>query len=299
VGANSPAVSCVGLGRMGAGIAHNIQSKGFRLTVYNRTAEKMTPFVDAGAAAAKTLREAAANADVVITMLMDDRSVLEALQGADGILAGLRPGAIHISATTISPKASRRCAELHGAHGSHFLAAPVAGRPDMAAEGKLLTFVSGKPEIIETARPVMEAYTQQIYVFGEDPANAATMKLVGNFFVAGMLELVGEAFVFAEQGGVLAQYAGMMKAWMPWMREYIERVEKRDYGNAGFTLEAGLKDLGLILDAAGDVHAPLAVGEIVRDKLLAARARGMGEQDWCCIAEITRLEAGQKAQGAR
>jgi 3-hydroxyisobutyrate dehydrogenase-like beta-hydroxyacid dehydrogenase len=294
MGLQKLALSCVGLGRMGAGIAHNIQSKFDRLTVYNRTPEKMAPFIAAGAKGAKTPREAAAASDVVVTSLMDDRSVLDTLQGEDGILAGMRPGAIHIGTTTISPGASVRCAELHAAQGSHYVAAPVAGRPDAAAAGKLFTFVAGKPEVLERAWPVLGAYTQQIIIVGEDPGSAASIKLVGNFFVAGMVELVGEAFAFAEQRGVLAPYSKMMKQFLPAMREYMERIETRNYGNPGFTLDAGMKDVGLILDAAAESHVRLPVGEIVRDKLVAAKARGMSDQDWCCLTEIARLEAGQK-----
>jgi 3-hydroxyisobutyrate dehydrogenase-like beta-hydroxyacid dehydrogenase len=292
---SSMAVTCIGLGRMGAGIARNIRSKGSRLTVYNRTPEKTAPFIAAGASAAKTPREAAASADVVVTSLMDDRSVLDTMLGGDGILAGMRPGAIHIGTTTISPSASRRCAELHAAKGSHYVAAPVAGRPDAAAAGKLFTFVAGKPDIIERARPVIEAYTQQIIVMGEDPGSAASIKLVGNFFVAGIVELVGEAFIFAQQRGVLAPYSNMMKHFLPAMREYMERIETRNYGDAGFTVDAGLKDVGLILDAATEAGVRLRVGDIVRERLLGVQARGMNGQDWCCFTEMTRIESGQKA----
>lgn len=125
---NSLSVACIGLGRMGSGIAHNIQKAGFRFTVYNRTPEKAKPFVDAGAALARTPREAAAAADIVVTNLMDDASVIATMMGEDGILAGMRPGAIHIGTTTISPSVSTRLAQLHAAQGSHYVAGPVAGR---------------------------------------------------------------------------------------------------------------------------------------------------------------------------
>src|ERR1700693_3519793 len=138
-------VACIGLGRMGSGIARNIQNAGFRLTVFNRTTEKMKPLVEAGATAASTPREAAASADIVVTNLMDDASVLGAVSGDNGILAGMRPGTIHIGTTTISPSLSTRLGELHAAHGSHYVAGPVAGRPDAAAAGQLLTFVAGQP----------------------------------------------------------------------------------------------------------------------------------------------------------
>jgi 3-hydroxyisobutyrate dehydrogenase-like beta-hydroxyacid dehydrogenase len=133
-------VACIGLGRMGSGIAGNIQKRGFPLTVYNRSAEKTAPFVSAGAVAVGTPREAAAAAEIVVTNLMDDASVLDTVTGADGVLAGMRPGSIHIGTTTISPNLSARLAAMHAAHGSHYIAGPVAGRPDAAAAGKLITF---------------------------------------------------------------------------------------------------------------------------------------------------------------
>ena len=98
----------IGLGRMGSGIARNIQKSGFPLAVYNRTTEKMTPFVEAGAIAASTPREAAAAADIVVTNLMDDASILSAISGDKGILTGMRRGAIHIGTTTVSPSLSTR-----------------------------------------------------------------------------------------------------------------------------------------------------------------------------------------------
>ena len=117
-------IAHIGLGRMGSGIAKNIQATGCHFTVYNRSTEKMQPFVAAGAKAARTPREAASDADIVVTSLMDDKSVFDVMLGDDGLLAGMRGGAIHIGTSTISPAASTRCFELHAAQGSHYLSAP-------------------------------------------------------------------------------------------------------------------------------------------------------------------------------
>ena len=285
-------IACIGLGRMGAGIAHNLQTSGSRLVVHNRTSAKMEPFVAAGATPASTAREAAALADFVVTSLMDDQSVLATLSGEDGILAGLRRGAVHIGTSTISPGCSTRCAGLHRQHGSHYLAAPVFGRPEAAAAGKLLTFVSGEREIIERARPVLETYTQSIVALGEDAASAASLKLVGNFFGASLLEVLGEAFALAEKRGVLLPFTNMLKGFLPPMAEYIDRIANRNYDKPGFTLDAGLKDIRLILEAAGEVHVPLPFASVVRDKCLAAQAHGLSQQDWCSFTEIARLSAG-------
>jgi 3-hydroxyisobutyrate dehydrogenase-like beta-hydroxyacid dehydrogenase len=288
-------VACIGLGRMGSGIARNIHKAGFRLTVFNRTAEKMKPLVEAGAGATSTPREAAAAADIVVTNLMDDASVLGAMTGDNGILAGIRPDAIHIGTTTVSPSLSTRLAELHAAQGSHYVAGPVAGRPDAAAAGKLFTFVAGRPEWLERCRPVMDAYANRIIPLGEDPAIAMSMKLVGNFMVASLIELIGEAYVFAESRGVDPSIlTGMFKQYMPAASEYVDRISARDFDRAGFTLDGGTKDVTLILQAAAEVHAPLSYASVVRDKCLAAQARGLGGMDWSVMTETSRFDAGQK-----
>jgi 3-hydroxyisobutyrate dehydrogenase-like beta-hydroxyacid dehydrogenase len=288
-------VACIGLGRMGSGIARNIQKAGFRLTVFNRTTEKMKPLLEAGATAARTPREAVAAADIVVTNLMDDASVLGAVTGDNGILAGIHRDAIHIGTTTVSPSLSTRLAELHAAQGSHYVAGPVAGRPDAAAAGKLFTFVAGKLECLERCRPVMDAYANRIIPMGEDPAIAMSMKLVGNFMVASLIELIGEAYVFAESRGVDPSIlTGMFKQYMPAASEYVDRICTRDFGRAGFTLDGGTKDVTLILQAAAEVHAPLSYASVVRDKCLAAQARGLGDQDWSVMTETSRFDAGQK-----
>ena len=288
-------VACVGLGRMGSGIARNILNAGFPLTVYNRTAEKMKPLVEAGAKSARTPREAAAGADVVVTNLMDDASVLGAVSGVDGILAGLPRGGIHIGTTTMSPSLSTRLAALHEERGSHYVAGPVAGRPDAAAAGKLFTFVAGKSEWIERCRGVIDAYANRIIPMGEDPAIAMSMKLVGNFMVASLIELIGEAYVFAECRGVDPSFlTAMFKQFIPAASEYVDRIGARDFERAGFTLDGGLKDVTLILQAAAEVHAPLSYASVVRDKCIAAQARGLGGMDWSVMTETSRNDAGRK-----
>src|SRR5580704_4781140 len=173
-------VAFLGLGRIGSGMASSIQRAGYPLVVYNRTQQKMQSLVASGATAARSPREAAAAADIVITCLMDDSSVLENVTGEDGILAGMRPSAIHIGTSTITPKGSTQLAELHEAHGSHYVGAPVAGHPQHAAAGKLISFVAGKPETIERCRAVIDSYTSKMILVGDAPALAASFKLVVN-----------------------------------------------------------------------------------------------------------------------
>jgi 3-hydroxyisobutyrate dehydrogenase-like beta-hydroxyacid dehydrogenase len=122
-----------------------------------------------------------------------------------------------------------------------------------------------------------------------------SMKLVGNFMVASLIELIGEAYVFAECRGVDSSFlTNMFKQFVPAAGEYVDRICTRDFGRAGFTLDGGTKDITLILQAAAEVHAPLSYASVVRDKCLAAQARGMGEMDWSVMTETSRFDAGQK-----
>lgn len=292
-------VACLGLGRIGAGIAQSVQRAGHRLTVYNRTPEKTRSFVASGAKAARSPREAAAEADIVLTCLMDDESVRENLVGANGILAGMRPGAIHVGTSTVTPKATAEFAALHAAHGSHYLAATFAGHPDQAAAGKLISFVAGKPEIVERGRPVLDAYTGRLLVIGENPAQAASFKLAVNFMAACLLEAFGEVFVFAEgQGLNLEVISSTLKEFLqhPAFGRYLDKIRVGNFEEVlGSTLDGvGSKDVRLILQTAADAGVPLPFGSVVRDKIIAAQARGWGDCDWCVLTEIARLEAGRE-----
>ena len=289
-------VACLGLGRIGAGIAQSVQRAGHRLIVYNRTAEKTRSFAAAGTKVARSPREAAAEADIVLTCLMDDDSVRENMVGPDGILAGMRPGAIHIGTSTVTPKATTEFAQLHAAQGSHYLAATFAGHPEQAAAGKLISFVAGPPEILERSRPVLDAYTGRLIVIGENPALAASFKLTVNFTAACLLELFGEALIFAEgQGLNLEMVAGTLKEFFqhPAFPKYLEKIRVGNFEEVlGSTLDGvGSKDVRLILQTAAEAGVPLPFGSVVRDKIIAAQARGWGNCDWSVLAEIARVDA--------
>ena len=288
-------VACIGLGRMGAGIASNIQRAGFSLRVYNRTAAKMQPFADRGAKATGSPREAASGADVVVTNLMDDASVLDAVTGDDGILAGLVPGRTHIDTTTISPRCARHLAEVHAEHGSRFVAGPVVGRPDVAAKGELRSFLGGEAEVVEECRPVVNAYTSLAIHLGEDPGLASNMKLSVNYMLSVTVELMGQVFAFGEKSGISPDMLNLVMGaffGQPALQEYARLIRSRDFSDPGFALSGAMKDMELMMQASADVRAPLPFGSIVRDKLLTAAARGMEDLDWAAISEISRAQAG-------
>jgi 3-hydroxyisobutyrate dehydrogenase-like beta-hydroxyacid dehydrogenase len=288
-------VAFIGLGRMGAGMARNLLRAGFPLSVYNRTAAKMQPLIDAGATGAQSPRAAVAGADVVVTTLMDDQSALEVVTGADGILPGLKRGAIHIGTSTVSPGCATRLAELHAAHGSTYIAGPVVGRPDVAEAGQLQTFVAGDAQAITRCERIFGAYAVATFNLGTEPRLANSMKLAVNYVLMSLVELMGQVYAFGERSGIDLQLINLMLASIvapPALKEYASRVRKRDFEPAGFELIAGLKDVQLILQASTETRVALPYASTVRDKLLAAVSHGMEHKDWSAIYEITRMNAG-------
>lgn len=285
-------VAAIGLGRMDSGIARNIQKSGCRLTVYNRTAEKAQPLVAAGAKLARTPCEAAAGAEFVITNLDGRRGRARRCHWSPtGSSLASVPVRRIIGTTTISPGLSTQLAGMHGAQGSHYVASSVAGRPDAA--GRLFSFLGGQPEAIERSRPIIEAYSPQMFILGEDPAVAMSMKLASNFFIAALLDLIGQMYVFAERRGVDPAFiTGLFKNFMPASQQYLKRISARRFDDPGFKLDGGLKDVGLVLEAAGEVKVPLPFASMVRDKVLAAQARD-GSARLVVLTEIARLNAGQ------
>lgn len=289
-------VAFVGLGNMGSGIAGCIQKAGYDLTVWNRTASKAEPLVSAGARRAASVHDAVTDADIVITSLMDDRSMLEMVGGDGGILGALKPGAVHLCVTTISPNCADALAKLHRDQGTHYVSGPVIGRPDAAAAGQLVTYLGGDASAIATVKPVCESYAKLVVEISERPSIANCMKLCVNYAGISFIEVIGETYAFAEKSGVdlkyLQQFFQMAFAH-PAMKMYAEKARMRNFtAEAGFAMSAGLKDVRLMLASAGEAGVAFEVGQIIERKMLAAISSDLESADWSAICEVTRRESG-------
>ena len=193
-------VGFIGLGNMGSGMAANLLRAGYALTVYNRTPARAEVLVAEGATLAKTPSEAA-RGDVVITMLADDTAVEAVVFGVDGVLAGLKPGSIHISMSTISVALAGRLVSAHRAAGQRFVAAPVFGRPEAATASELFILAGGEPKTVEVCQPLFAALGQRTFVIADEPPKANLVKLSGNFLIAAVIETLGEAFALVSKAG--------------------------------------------------------------------------------------------------
>src|SRR5207249_3517514 len=185
-------VGFIGLGHMGTGMAASLLRAGHEVTVYNRTPGKAQGLVAQGARAAAGVADACGG-DAVVTMLADDGAVEGAVFGEQGVIGSLGKGAIHVSMSTISVALSERLAAAHAKASQRFVAAPVFGRPDVAAAAKLFIVAAGTPDAVEACSPLFEALGQKTFSVGDEPQHANLVKLSGNFLLASVIEGLGEA----------------------------------------------------------------------------------------------------------
>jgi 3-hydroxyisobutyrate dehydrogenase-like beta-hydroxyacid dehydrogenase len=276
---------------MGEPMAAHILRAGYRLTVWNRTQTKADALIGAGATRAASPAEAAGQADVVISSLADDATVREVVRGGTGILKGLKPGAVHIGASTISPPLSDALQGEHAAISAHYIAGPVVGRTDAAKAARLMTFLGGDLTQIEALRPLIATYAPAIVVTGTRPGLANTAKLIANLLGASAMDLIGQSLALAEKSGLDPQIVIQMLSGFfafPATKDYIGKISSRDFDTVGFTTAGGLKDVGLMLDAAQAVQLDLSSAQALHAKLSAAVERGWRDKDWSCFTEIDR-----------
>jgi 3-hydroxyisobutyrate dehydrogenase-like beta-hydroxyacid dehydrogenase len=286
-------LALVGTGNMGSPMARNLLRAGHHMIVYNRTRAHAEPLRQAGAALADSPAEAARGAEAVITMLADDVAVEQAAQG---FFEALARGALHVGMSTVSVALARRLSEAHSARGQHYVAAPVFGRPAAAEAAKLWIVAAGAAAQVERCRPIFDAVGRGCSVVGADPWLANAVKLSGNFLIAAMLESLGEAFALVRKSGVDAgQFLEIVNAALfnsPLYANYGGAVAKEQFEPAGFKLRLGFKDLRLAQEAAESAAVPMPVAGVLRDRFLAALARGEGDLDWAVVARIAAVQAG-------
>ncbi len=289
-------VGFLGLGRMGAAIAANILRARHDLTVWNRSPGKTEPLVSAGAAMARTPREAAGGRDIVLSMLADDAALESVLSGDDGLLAGLGANAPHVSMSTIAVATADDVAARHASRGQRYISAPVFGRPDAAAAAKLFVVAGGDAAEIERARPLFEAIGQRVFQVGERPSAANLVKLCGNFAILAAIETMGEAMALAEKGGVRkAQLLEVLTGTLfdaPVYRNYGPILVNESFRPAGFAAPLGLKDMRLAAEAAEKSVTPMPLLSLLRDRLLETIAKEGADIDWSAIGRTSARNAG-------
>jgi 3-hydroxyisobutyrate dehydrogenase-like beta-hydroxyacid dehydrogenase len=287
-------VGFIGLGHMGSGMARNLIKAGHRVRVWNRSPGPARELARDGAEVAATPGEAF-DADAAITMLSADDVVREVILD-QGLLEKARRGLVHIVSSTISVAFARELEQAHETAGIGYVAAPVMGRPDVAAAGELNILVAGRPEAVARAQLLLEAMGKQTWPIGDQPHLANLVKLACNFSLASAIETMAEAVALARRydldpGILMAVMTGTLFA-APAYKTYGPMIVEQRFEPANFKLPLGLKDVRLALEAGEAVGAPLPFASVLRDNFIDAIGHGDQDKDWSAIAAVAARRAG-------
>jgi len=292
-------ISYLGLGTMGSGMASNLLKAGYKLTVWNRNAEKCQPFARKGARVADTPADAVRDVELAMYSLSNDQAVEEVVFGAEGILSGIKQGQIAMDMSTVLPATSLREQEAYAKRGVDFLDAPVFGSKNESANAKLWIMAAGNKAIFEKVKPVLEHLGQTIHYFGKN-GNAAAMKLVGSLTVALEMEAHAEGLVLAQKAGLdlntVMEVVKVADFRSPLLVSNGQNILKRDFSTS-FALKLMLKDAGLIQNFSETLQSPTPALRVAEKNLASAVALGFGNDNASALIKALEKEAGVEVKG--
>ena len=286
-------IAFLGLGKMGFGMASRVIAAGHDVAVYNRTASKARPLVRLGARLAATPKEASRGEHAVIAMTADDVASRAVWLGPDGALAAdLEPGSIAIECSTLSHDWVLELAEAARTRKLRYVDAPVTGLPAAAADGALTLLVGASAEDLESARPLLDAFSQRIIHFG--PVGAGTIyKLLINMIGAVQIASAAEGMALAQSAGLdLAQVADAIaqgQAASPQVVRNVRRMAANDHDrDVVFTPALRLKDVEYALQLARKLGAGSPFGQLAAQLLRRLCERGGAQANESKISEVVR-----------
>ncbi|MEA2711332.1 MAG: hypothetical protein QOF78_3933 [Phycisphaerales bacterium] len=281
---------------MGRGMALNLLRAGHELTVYNRTPDKAQALAAQGARVATQVADAC-RGDAVITMLSDDSAVEGVTFVSNGVIASLRKGAIHISMSTISVALSGGLAAAHAKTGQRFVAAPVFGRPEAAAAGKLFIVAGGASDAVDACMPLLQVLGQSTFRVSDKPQDANLVKLSGNFLFASVIESLGEAIALIGKAGIDRRaYLDFLTTTLfpaPVYKTYGELIVEGHYEPARFAAPLGFKDIRLTIAAAESLRVPMPLASLLHDRFVRLLAQGGEGLDWSGIGKLAAEDAAE------
>jgi 3-hydroxyisobutyrate dehydrogenase-like beta-hydroxyacid dehydrogenase len=289
-------VGFIGLGRMGQGMARRILSGGHDLLVHDVDTSHLTEIVAAGARAAASVAGVCEGRDVVVTMLVEDATVIDVALRNGGMRDSLPAGGIHLAMGTYGVAAIRTLAAAHAEANQVLVAGPVLGRPDLASTGQLGIVTAGREDAVERCGPLFQVIGRRAFHAGATPEAATVVKLSNNLVLGSAMVAMAEGFSLVRKYGVEAQVLydvmteGLFAAAA--YKGYGKTMVDRSWDQVGSPITVGLKDANLIQAAADLGRVPMPGFNVYRDRLLGAVAHGDGDKDQAVLAREQARASG-------
>jgi len=289
-------VGFIGLGRMGRGMARRVLDGGHDLAVFDVVTAATAEFGAAGATVAATVGEVCRDREVVITMLVEDAAAIDVALRPGGMRDALPRGAIHMAMGTYGVATIRALEEAHTSAGQVLVAAPVLGRPDLAAAGQLGVVPGGPQDAVARCQPLLEVIGRRIFHAGPKPECATAIKLANNAVLGCAMVAMAEGFALVRKYGVMPQVfqdvmvEGLFSATA--YKVYGQKMVDESYDQVGSPITVGLKDALLIAAAADIARVPMPSHDVYHQRLLGAVAHGDADKDQAALAREQARASG-------
>jgi 3-hydroxyisobutyrate dehydrogenase len=288
-------VAVIGLGSMGFGMAQSLRRAGFAVTGCDVSAANVARLVAEGGAGAATPAEAAQQADIVLSVVVNAAQTETILFGPGGAAETLAKGGVFISSATMDPEAARRLAARLEATGRHYLDAPISGGAVRAAEGALTILASGSRAAFAKAQGALDAMAANVYELGDEAGKGAAFKMINQLLAGVHIAVASEAMAFAARQGldlrkvfeVITASAG--NSWC--FENRMQHVLDNDYTPRS-AIDIFVKDLGIVQDMARGAKFPVPMASAALQLFLMTAAAGMGRDDDSSVARLYAQIAG-------
>jgi 3-hydroxyisobutyrate dehydrogenase-like beta-hydroxyacid dehydrogenase len=264
--------------------------------VYDAVTTQTAKLQSAGARVASSIADLCAGRDVVVTMLVEDAAVIDVAFGSGGLCESLPKGAIHLVMGTHGVATVRTLETRHAAAGQTLVAAPVLGRPDLAAAGQLGIVAAGVDDAVRGVEPLLGLMGRRTFMAGSQPESATAIKLANNAVLGCAMVAMAEGFALVRKYGVMPQVfqdvmtEGLFSA--PAYKVYGQKMVDESYDQVGSPIHVGLKDANLIAAAADLARVPMPSHNVYHDRLLGAVAHGDGDRDQAVLAREQARASG-------
>ncbi len=276
------AIGLVGLGAMGRGAAGRLLSAGYRVVGRDLDQASLQWLTEQGGTAAREPADLS-DCDAVIVFVVNDRQTEAVLYGEDGLVGSLKPGCVVITCSTMPPAYVQALAPRLAADGLRLVDAPVSGGRVGAQKGTMTIMIGAAPEDLARVRPVLEVIGGRLFHLGDQPGAGAQMKVINQLMCGVHIAAAGEALAMAKRLGLsLAQThevlgSGAAGSWM--LGDRGPRMVDAAWDDVASAVDIFVKDLGLVLDAAGDAGHPADLARAAHARFVAASKAGLGGKD--------------------
>ncbi|WP_281931603.1 NAD(P)-dependent oxidoreductase [Roseibium album] len=283
----------IGLGDMGSGLAKNLIKNGFETSGFDLSEERLAAFTALGGRAARSVADVAANADVVYVMVMNGNQAKAVILGDDGLAANMTDGGTIILTATIKPSEARQIGEELNGGSINLIDCPVSGGFPGAQGGTLTMMAAGTPDVMEKARPVMEAVSQTIHVVGERSGEGQTVKSCLQSLIGSIFSATFEAAALAAKAGVAGEVIynvfSTSGAGCGVSRTALENIIDRKFEGTGSHIATMHKDLTIALDLAQGLEVPMQTASTAMQIFHAGKSRYPNGDNWVCTRVIEEI----------